>query len=189
MSATRPLVCAAVLLAGLLAAGRPAAAQPPAQNPPPKGEGGAGARTPILTPIELERWFDSYVLLQAQETLKLTDAQFPKFLPRLKSLQDIRRRHLQARRQILLTLAKLVKADPLDEVQVREQMKGLRELDVKAADDMRKAYDGLDEVLDAAQQARFRLFEEQVERRKIDLLMKARQRASVASPPAAGRQR
>jgi hypothetical protein len=32
-------------------------------------------------------------------------------------------------------------------------------------------------VLDVRQQARFRLFEEQIERRKVDLLMRARQGA------------
>ena len=40
---------------------------------------------------------------------------------------------------------------------------------------MRKAYNALDEVLDIRQQARFRVFEEQIERRKIELLMRARQ--------------
>ena len=34
----------------------------------------------------------------------------------------------------------------------------------------------VDQVLDVRQQARFRLFEEQMERRKVDLLMRARQR-------------
>jgi len=38
-------------------------------------------------------------------------------------------------------------------------------------------------VLDAFQQARFRIFEEVVERRKIDLLLRARQRANDAGRP------
>jgi len=42
---------------------------------------------------------------------------------------------------------------------------------------MRQAYDALDEVLDARQQARFRVFEDQIEQRKLDLLMRARERA------------
>jgi hypothetical protein len=36
----------------------------------------------------------------------------------------------------------------------------------------------LDEILDVRQQARFRLLEEQLERRKIDLLQRARQGAA-----------
>jgi hypothetical protein len=35
--------------------------------------------------------------------------------------------------------------------------------------------DGLNQVLDTRQQARFRLLEEQMERRKLELLMRARQ--------------
>jgi hypothetical protein len=40
---------------------------------------------------------------------------------------------------------------------------------------MRKAYDELDQVLDVLQRARFRVLEDQVEKRKIELLMRARQ--------------
>ena len=41
--------------------------------------------------------------------------------------------------------------------------------------DVRDALAGIDQVLDVRQQVRFRLFEEQMERRKVDLLMRARQ--------------
>ena len=43
---------------------------------------------------------------------------------------------------------------------------------------MGQTYDALDEVLDARQQARFRIFEERLEARKLDLLMRARQGAA-----------
>ena len=51
----------------------------------------------------------------------------------------------------------------------------LDDLDVRARGDLQKAYDAVDSVLDARQQAKFRLFEEQMERRKIELLIRARQ--------------
>jgi hypothetical protein len=51
----------------------------------------------------------------------------------------------------------------------------LQDLDVQAAADVRKAYDAVDQVLDLRQQAKFRVFEEQMERRKIDLVTRARQ--------------
>ena len=179
MNLTRSLSVACVVLVAFTSTGV-ARAQ---DVQPPRGRA-AGADAPVVTPLELERWFDSYVLLQAQETLKLTDAQFPRFLPRLKALQDTRRRNVQARRQIVNELGKLLKATPLDEALVRERLKALHDLDVKAPDELRKAYEGLDEVLDPVQQARFRIFEEVVERRKINLLMKARQSATDAGRPA-----
>jgi hypothetical protein len=139
---------------------------------------GANANLPALTPVELERVFDSYVLLQAQDALKLTDGQFGRLLPALRALQAVRRRHAQSRRQLLNGMAGLLKTTPVDESAVRDRLKGLRDLDTRSGDELQKACDAVDEVLDPPQQARFRLFEDQVERRKIDLLMKARQRAA-----------
>ena len=133
-----------------------------------------------MTPAELERWLDSYVLIQAQDALKITEAQFPRFLQRLNALQATRRRNAAARRQILATIGRQVRAMPVDEAGAREQLKVLRELDLRAADELRKAYDALDEALEPLQQARFRLFEQQVERRQIELLLKARERAGEA---------
>ena len=54
-------------------------------------------------------------------------------------------------------------------------MKALQDIDARTEADIRKAYEGVDSVLDVRQQARFRLFEEQMERRKLELLMRARQ--------------
>jgi Spy/CpxP family protein refolding chaperone len=153
-----------------------------AQQEPPRRAGRAGdGSAQVLTPVELERWFDSYVLIQAQEAVKVTDAQFPRFLQRLRALQTARRQSAVARRQILNAMGRLVNATPVDEAAMREQLKALREHDARSVDDMRRAYEALDEVLDPAQQARFRLFEQVVERRQIELLMKARERAGEAA--------
>ena len=48
--------------------------------------------------------------------------------------------------------------------------RALRDHDERATAEMRKAYETLDEVLDVRQQARFRIFEETIERRKLDLV-------------------
>ena len=73
---------------------------------------------------------------------------------------------------------------------IKERLTALQELESRNAAEMRKAYNALDEVLDVRQQARFRVFEEQIERRKIELLMRARQQnrpnqqGPNAKPPA-----
>ena len=67
---------------------------------------------------------------------------------------------------------------PADENAIRNQLTALREHDDRAAAELRQAYDALDEVLDTRQQARFRVFEETIERRKLDLLVRARARAA-----------
>jgi hypothetical protein len=111
------------------------------QAPPGRGGRGAAGAGQALTPVELERWLDSYVLIQAQDALKITEAQFPRFLQRLNALQATRRRNAAARRQILATIGRQVRATPVDEAGTREQLKALRELD-QFAQGLRRARRG-----------------------------------------------
>lgn len=133
-----------------------------------------------LSPAEVVGMLDAYALLQAQNALQLNDSQYGTFVGRLKTLQETRRRNQRARNQLVQELRRLTGAQvaSVDEGAVRERLKALRELDERSAADLRRAYDALDEILDVRQQARFRIFEENLERRKMDLLLRARQRAA-----------
>ena len=116
--------------------------------------------------------------MEAQQALALTEQQYPPFLTRLKTLQDTRRRNQQERNQLMGQLQRLTNPrQPIrgDETQIKERLTALQELESRNAAEMRKAYNALDEVLEVRQQARFRVFEEQIERRKIELLTRARQ--------------
>ena len=135
-----------------------------------------------LTPAEVERLFDGYVAMQAQEALKLTDDQYPQFLARLKTLQEARRRNTQARRALVAEMTRGLEARPGSEPQLRELVRRARDLAARNAEDLQRAYDGIDQVLDTVQQARFRVFEESVERRKFDLVLRARRRALERVP-------
>lgn len=133
-----------------------------------------GAR---MTPADVQRLFDAYTLVQAQDALRLSDAQYSQFVTRMKALQDVRHRNQQARMQLLREIARLSSSDRRsDDAALRDRLGALRELEVKVAADLQKAYAGVDEVLDPRQQARFRLFEDSMERKKFDLLLRARQR-------------
>lgn len=139
---------------------------------------------PGLAPVEIAEMLDAYALMQAEKVLGLRDAQFGDFVSRLKALQQVRRRNLQARNQILRELNKLTAPErgTGDDNAIRDRLKALREHDERAAAELRKAYDTLDEMLDARQQARFRLFEERLEHQKLELLMRARQGAAARVP-------
>ncbi len=161
------------LAATLLVAPAAFAQQPemPGPVPPTAGEGQP------LGPGEVQRLFDAYTLMEAQDALKLSEAQYGQFVTRMKGLQDVRRRNQQARMEILRELGRLTRENAApDEAAVRDRLKALRDQDTRMAADLQKAYAALDEVLDVRQQARFRLFEENMERKKLDLLMRARQR-------------
>jgi len=144
---------------------------PAAAQPPPSA--GQVLEQPGVTPAEIQRMFDAYALVQAQEQLKLRDDQYPQFLTRFKALQDIRRRNQQERGRVVQEMRRLVNDAASDEGAIKDRLKALQDIDARAEADVRKAVEALDAVLDVRQQARFRLFEQQMEQQKIRMLMRA----------------
>ncbi len=168
-----------VLVLGLLLLLGAAAAQ--AQDQGRQAGPGPRARAPLrgqgLPAGEVERLFDGYVVMQAQDALKLTDAQFPPFVAKLRILQEVRRRNRQEHRRFVAELARALATAPVPENELHDVLRRMRDQQLKGADEEQKAYEGIDQVLDPVQQARFRVFEDTVERRKFDLVLRARGRA------------
>jgi len=171
-----------LLVAGFFAitlAAPAAARQPPA----PAAQPPAGQDAPALNAAQIQRWFEAFTVLQAQEALQLSEAQYGRFVTRLKALQETRRAHMQAHARILADLRRLTnpQTGSNDEPSITERLKALRDEDDRATADLHKAYEAVDESLDIRQQARFRLFEERMEQQKLELLMRARQNARNAA--------
>jgi Spy/CpxP family protein refolding chaperone len=135
----------------------------------------AGDEAPSVTPAEIQRMFDAYALMQAQEQLKIGDDQFSQFLTRYKALQDVRRRNLQERARLINEMRRLLNGGQPDEAQLKERLNALQEVETRLPADVRKAYEAIDQLLDLRQQAKFRVFEENMERRKLELVTRARQ--------------
>lgn len=145
-------------------------------QPPGRGRGRAEAPDPDnVSPAEIQRLFDAYVVMQAQQELQLTDEQYPRFLARAKALQDVRRRGQNERQRLVQQLRQLLQQQTFDETQAKAVLKQISDLDARQLADVRQALDGIDQVLDVRQQARFRVFEQQMERRQVELLLRARQ--------------
>jgi len=163
-----------------------------AQTPPPankqqpltgRGQRGGAARVgrPALPPItpnmnqqQLQAYIDAYALVQAERELQLTDDQFPDFVRRLHRLQDVRRRHQMERRRIMGELNGVLQggAQGGKDDAILERLRALDDVAQRALGEVGKAYAELDGVLTPWQRGRFRFFEEQLERRKIELLSK-----------------
>ena len=154
-----------VLLVGVLAAATPAAAAQARDGRLPAGR---------MAASDVQSLFDAYTLVQAQDALELSDSQYTEFVARLKGLQETRRRHQRVRVRLLRELEQAAKAGR--DSTLRERLSQLREHDIKAAAELREAYNSVDGVLDVRQQARFRVFEDRMEQRKFELLMRVRQR-------------
>ena len=162
------------LVCVLLLAASSAVAQEPRQTPPAQVRPPAGGD---LSPAEVQRLFDAYALVQAQEVLGLSDSQYAQFVSAMKALQETRRRSQQERMRLLRELSKMAgpNAPAGNDQEITAAIATLKQQDAKAAAELEKAYDVVDESLTLRQRARFRLFEEQMERRKIELLLRARQ--------------
>jgi len=159
----------AILLLLILAGASAASAQEAGrQGRAGRGQGG-------VTPGEVQRLFEAYETMQAQDVLHLTDAQYPTFLPRMKALQEARLHGTTERARIVANLNRLTGPNAQgDESQIRAELKALDDADTRTREEVRQAMEALNQVLDVRQQARFRVFEEQMERRKMELLMRAR---------------
>jgi hypothetical protein len=158
----------------------PAAQQPqPAQQQPQAQQQQTLPIDQPITPAQIQKWFEAFTVLQAQDRLQLSETQYFKFVQRLKALQDTRWNHQQAHQRILNDLRKLTnpQTGSNDEGAIAERLKALKDEDAAAVVDVNKAYDGVDETLDMRQQALFRIFEDQVEQQKLELLIRARQNA------------
>ena len=169
-----------ILTIVLLAAAGTAEAQARQASPDRSPRGRTAAEADPLAPAQILNMLDAWAIVQAQETLQIPDDKYAEFVARLKRLQQARRRNQQARNGLLGDLRRLAgpQARQVDEAAIRQRLGALREHDERAAGEIRRAYEELDQVLDTRQQARFRLFEEVLERRKIDLLKRAEQGAS-----------
>jgi hypothetical protein len=178
-------MCAAALVLGAPAV---SAQVPPAQGqrPPqvPLEAPSPDAQRP-LGPAEVQSLIDGFIVIQAQKALNLSDTQFPRFVTRLRTLQQLRQRNQRLHNQLIQEMARLTNpASPaIDEAQLRDKLKALDDLDQKSVADLRKAHEAIDQILDIRQQARFRVFLDQVERRMLDILSRARAQAG----PRAGR--
>ena len=143
---------------------------------------GADATVP---PAELQKLFDSYALVQAQQLLNLSDEQYSRFLPRFMALQAARRQALQQHTRVLNEIRRLLNDGGSDD-QIKAALKQLQDVDERGEAEARKAEEAVDQSLDLRQQARFRVFAEQMERRKLELVTRARQ-GNRANYPNRGR--
>jgi hypothetical protein len=157
------------LVIGLLMLGGPTVPTASAQRPLPPGAEEA------MTPGEMQRLFDAYAAMQAQETLGLSDKQYGEFVVRLRALQQVRRRQSVERARLMRELNALSRREPpAPDVEMKTALDALAQHDARARDEVARAYSNVDELLTLRQRARFRVFEDQVERRKLDLLARAR---------------
>jgi hypothetical protein len=140
-----------------------------------------------MSPAQVNQLFDAMLVMQAQDALSLTEQQYAQFVTRLKVLQDTRRRSQQERLRLINELQRMTNPRNAEanaaESDIKLRLSALQELEGRSAAELRRAYNALDEVLNPLQQARFRVLEENIERRKLQLVGRARQNNPERPPP------
>ena len=129
-----------------------------------------------VTPAEIQRMFDAYALVQAQEQLRISDDQYSRFLVRYKSAAGYPPEvapgaHAHRRGPAASAGGAATRRGSCSKRGSRRS----HDVDTRASAEVKKAYEGIDELLDLRQRASFRVFEELMERRKLELITRARQ--------------
>jgi hypothetical protein len=130
---------------------------------------------------EVEAVFDQAMLRQARMNLSLGPGQLREFGAGFRRLQTARRQAERQRRAAVRELNTLLETTPFDEAAAAVRLQQVDDETRRADDVVRAAYEAIDRTLDIRQRVRFRVFEEAMERRKLELLTRARQQARRSS--------
>ena len=138
---------------------------------------------------EAFKMIDAYVVSNLQESLELTDEQFVKLLPLVKRLQSDRRAVLLRRQQPLMELRRLLGSGAATEAKVTELLRQVKAAEAEEPVVLGKDRDAIDAALSPVQQAKFRVFEAEVERKIRELMTQihAQRRGQGTSRPPGGR--
>jgi hypothetical protein len=176
---TTGLIVAAIALA-VVSVGAQTPAQtsaPPPQRPAGKAgarPGGPGGELNLQT---VQSMVDAWALVEAQQQLELTEEQTGTFVTRMMRVQNLRRRHMMERQRLLREMGAIAfggNQPRPDDAALTEKLKTFDDLTLRTAQELRLATQELDAILTPYQRVRFRVFEERIERQKLDMLMRAR---------------
>jgi hypothetical protein len=180
-AAKRAFSSVAVIVLALTAASaaqtRGEGQQPPARGGQAGRGMGRGQMPPGgITPREIQAQFDAYMIAQAETALQISEEQYPQFVRRVRALQAVRRDARIARNRLLAQLgAALRNREAVDEARLNAAMRALDEQERTAVLEIQKAFAGIDELLTPWQRGRFRVLEDQLQQKMMDMLVRARQ--------------
>lgn len=140
------------------------------RNPVRGGRAGVPPAVRNMDAAQLQQHIDALALVQAQQELKLTEEQQANFATRLVRLQTVRRRMTNERRRVFAELRGLVDSPTPHDEAISEKLKALGEINRRGGEEVLRSYEDLDTILTPWQRAKFRLFEERLERQKVEML-------------------
>ncbi len=135
---------------------------------PPEGD---------IAPGDIQAMFEAMTVMEAERFVMLTPDQFPVFVQRLKRLHEARATMNRRRNRALNDLRGM--ANPqngrADDATIDVKLRELAAIELEGRTAVDKAIEALDQMLSPKQRARFRMLEDNIEKKKIDFLTKVRQ--------------
>jgi Spy/CpxP family protein refolding chaperone len=122
---------------------------------------------------ETFRLMDAYMISNLQESLGLTDEQFAKVMPLVKKLQSDRRDFARRRMQAIRSLRRTLVSGSATEAGVADLLKEVKNASTEERAATVRNAEALDAVLTPLQQAKFRVFEAEVDIRLRHLLARS----------------
>jgi hypothetical protein len=131
---------------------------------------------------ETFRLMDAYLISNLQESLGLSEEQFSRALPLVKKLQSDRRDFAKRRMQALRLLRKGLGSGTATEAGVIDLLKELKTASADERAGTLRNLEALDAVLSPLQQAKYRVFEAEVDLRLRHLLARSQDRDRSTKP-------
>jgi Spy/CpxP family protein refolding chaperone len=141
-------------------------------------DGNAGRQRMPERRDEAFRMVDAYVIANIQDSLGLDDATYEKAIPVVNKLQKARRDFFHERSRTQRRMRRLLRSGTATEAQVRQLLDSFKALDIEGPERIRRHMDELDALLTPLQQAKYRVFEGEVEHRLRELMRRGRRNRS-----------
>ena len=175
---------------------------PQTTDPAPAAQGrgagrGEGPQRPAAADLAklqtVEDLLEGMEISNADKFLQIDSQHYGEFIQRLHNLQKMRKQHQNQRQRLVMELRRLTNTAGVEDALLEAPTKRLDDFDKLAFQDLQNAYAQIDEVLNVRQRAKFRVFEEMMEQRKLEILTRVLKSGAPANPgrgataPAPGR--
>jgi hypothetical protein len=123
---------------------------------------------------EAFRMVDAYIVANIQESLGLDEETYVKIIPVVTKLQKVRRDFWEDRFRLQRRMRQLLRSGTASEAEVHELLESMKALEAQGPERVRQQMDELDALLSPLQQAKYRVFEADVEHRLRELMRRGR---------------
>ena len=131
---------------------------------------------------DVEGLMEAYVISKLHDSLDLTDEQFAKMVSAQKKLSESRKNYRRERNKTLQQMRQILQSSDSGEARLESLLDELDELQTSFESQQRTDYKSIDAILDTRQRARYRILEQEIQRRFQQMVREVRGRQNPRQP-------